>query len=142
VSLRAHRTLIYGLKRAFGQKVSYYVPTTNTHDILTGAITRAYDTYIIKRAVVMPADLVRHFVYDLAFIAAAKNFTGGGYFDANTRTILVAASDLPTGFRPKIKHHLEFDSERWEIVSILNQPSRAFYAILVQSLSNATIVGP
>lgn len=141
MSLRQHRLLIYRLKRTFGQKIKYLVPTQNDHDILTGAITRAFTQFDIKRAVVMPAELMRSFVYDLAFIASAKNFTHGGYFDATNRWILVSAKDFPKGFKPKIKHHLEFDDEKWEIKTILIQPPRAFYAIAVQSLSNAVTVG-
>ena len=141
MSLRAHKLLIYQLQRTFGQSIKYLVPTQNDHDILTGAITRTYTEFVIKRAVVMPADLMRSFVYDLAFIASAKNFTHGGYFDANNRTILIGAKDFPKGFKPKVKHHLEFDDEKWEIKTILTQPARAFYAIAVQSLSNATTVG-
>ncbi len=142
MSLRQHKLLIYRLKRQFGQPATYYEPTANTHDILTGEITRTYNTYDIKRAVLLPAELQRSFVYDLAYIASAKNFTHGAYFDANNRMVLIDARDLPKGFKPKIKHHIEFDSERYEIVKIENQPSRAFYAIVVKSLSNAATVGP
>jgi len=141
MSLRQHKLLIYRLKRTYGQSIKYLVPTTNAHDILTGAVSRAYTQFNIKKAVVMPADLARSFVYDLAFIASGKNFTHGGFFDANNRVILVSARDFPKDFLPKIKHHLEFDNEKWEIKTILTQPGRAFYAIAVQSISNAATVG-
>ncbi len=142
MSLRHWKLLIYRLKRTWGQAVDYYEPTTNTHDILTGAITRAYTVHKIKRAVVAPADLLRSFIYDLAYIASAKNFTHGAFFDATKRIIIISAKDFPTGFTPKIKHHIEFDDQRWEILIIHIQPARAFYAFEVQSLSNAPTVGP
>lgn len=139
MSLRHAKLLIYRLKRAYGQKATYYVPS-RTHTITTGAISTTWTTYSIKKAVLMPADFDRSFVYDLAYIAAAKNFTHGGFFDRNSRMILVDAKDLPKGFKPKIKHHIQFDDERYEIKVIHEQPSRAFYAFECQALSNAPVV--
>lgn len=142
MGLRQHKLLIYRLKRTFGQSAIYYVPTSNAHDVTTGAITRTYDSYKLKRAVLMPAEMTREFVYDLAYIAAGKNFTHGAYFDSNTRVIIVSAKDLPKGFVPKIKHHIEFDTGRYEIRSFVEQPSRAFYVFLGKALSNAATVAP
>jgi len=141
MSLRQHKLLIYRLKRTFGQSATYYVPTSNTHDVTTGAITRTYDSYSLKKAVLMPAEAMRDFVYDLAYIASAKNFTHGAYFDSNNRVIIISAKDLPRDFRPKLKHHVEFDSERYEILKIVEQPSRAFYVFLAKALSNSATVG-
>ena len=136
--LRKNRVFLYKLKRQFGQKASFYDPTNTTHDILTGAITRTYDKTTIRKAIVCPKVLDRSFVYDLAFIAAAKNFTGGAFFDRNTRNIIIDASDID--FEPKIKHHLQFEGERFEIKTVETILDNAIYIIACQSLSNAETV--
>jgi hypothetical protein len=138
---RQHRVTIYQLKRLWGKVVRYYTPTSNTHDVLTGAISRTYDLTIIRKAIVCPSVLDRSFVYDLAFIASSKNFTGGAYFDRNLRGIILDASDLPKGFIPKINHHLEFEDDRFEIKSIEKHLDNSIYVIECQSLSNAGQVG-
>lgn len=140
MSLRQHKLLIYRLKRQFGQSATYY-RTYHAHDILTGAITTTSDSYFLKKAVLMPAELQRDFVYDLAYIAAGKNFTHGAYYDMNLRLILIDAKDLPKGFKLEVNDHIEFDDERYEFKVILEQPQRAFYAIMAQALSNAPTVG-
>jgi hypothetical protein len=139
--LRKHKTLIYNLKRTFGTAVDFYELLTNDHNLLTGAITRDYKKTTIRRAIVLPATLDRSFVYDLAYIASSKNFTGGGFFDRTKRHIIIDAKDLPKDLKPKIKMHLEFEDERFEIVSIEVVAARAIYLISVQSLSNAKTVG-
>ena len=141
MSLRQHKAVIYRLKRTFGMLVTFYVPIKNEHNILTGQITRKYDEYKIRRAIVLPSTLDRSFVYDLAFIASNKNFTGGGYFDRNKRTIIIDSKDLPKDLKPKVKMHIEFDDERFEIVTIETIPGRAIYMFTVQSLSNSKTVG-
>jgi len=138
---RQHRVTIYQLKRLWGKAIRYYAPTSNTHDILTGAISRTYELTNIHKAIVCPSTIDRSFVYDLAFIAAAKNFTGGAYFDRSTRNVILDASDLPTGFVPKVKHHLEFEDDRFEIKTIERILDNAIYVIACQSLSNAEQVG-
>lgn len=139
--LRKHRVFLYKLKRQFGQKAVLYVPTTNDHNLLTGVISREYTKITIKRVMLLPATLDRSFIYDLAFIAASKNFTGGGYFDRNQRMAIIDAKDLPKDLKPKIKMHIEFDDERYEIKSIESIPPRAGYILMMQSISNADKVG-
>lgn len=139
--LRKTRVIIYKLKRQYGQKAAFYVPTQNDHNILTGKITRTYDKTVIKRAILLPATLDRSFVYDLAYIASNKNFTGGGFFDRNNRMIILDARDLPKTLRPKIKMHIEFDDERFEIKTIDVLPPHAGYIITAQAISNSSTVG-
>jgi len=138
---RQHRVTIYQLKRLFGKEISYFEPVVNDHDILTGSITREYDETVIHLAIVMPLVEDRSFVYDLAFIASSKNFTGGGFFDRGNREIILDASDLPTGFKPKVKHHLEFEDDRFEIKTIEKYLDNSIYVITCQSLSSAETTG-
>ena len=139
--LRKHRIFLYKLKRQFGQKAVLYVPTTNTHDIKTGVISREYTKITLKRTILLPATLDRSFIYDLAYIAASKNFTGGAYFERNQRMAIIDAKDLPKDLKPKIKMHIEFDDERYEIKTIDSIPPRSGYIIMMQSISNADKVG-
>lgn len=139
--LRKNRVFIYKLKRQFGQRIRFYVPTISTRNVITGVQTRQYDETVVKRGIVLPSTLDRSFIYDLAYIAASKNFTGGAYFDRNNRMIIIDARDLPKDLKPKIKMHIEFDDERFEIKTIDTIPPRAAYIITVQSISNSSTVG-
>ena len=137
--LRKHRVVIYNLKRLYGQKATFFTLTRNDHNVLTGEITREYDETVIQYAIVLPATLDRSSVYDLAYIASAKNFTGGAFFDRNNRVVVLDASDLPVGFKPTLQTHLQFDNERFEIKSIQVVAQRAIYMLAVQSLSNSEL---
>jgi hypothetical protein len=139
--LRKHKILIYKFKRMFGQKVDFYVPVRSDHNILTGQIIREYDKITIKKAIVLPKTLDRSFVYDLAYIASNKNFTGGSYFDRNQRVMILDAKDLPKTLKLKIKMHIEFEDERFEIKTIETVAPKAAHIITLQSLSNADTVG-
>jgi len=93
-NFRQHKIAIYRLKRNFGQAVTLRQCTSNISDIQTGEITRTYSDYNIIRAIVLPKNIKRDFSYDLSFIAANKNFTYGGFYDVNTRIVMIERKDL------------------------------------------------
>ena len=64
-------------------------PTGNSNNVTTGAVTRTWDDAAIRRAVVLPATRIKDFVYDLTYVAANKNFTYGGFFNKQTRFIVI-----------------------------------------------------
>jgi hypothetical protein len=129
--LRQHRIIVYRLKRQFGLPVVLYAPGVTDQNIETGKITRTWDTVNIRRAIVVRSSEARKFVYDLAYIAVAKNFTTGGYFDETTRLVIVDAKDLPKTFVPDLNMHFEFQDKRWEINKIERVEDRAGFAFTV-----------
>ena len=91
-NLRLVSQTLYRLKREYGRTVTLR-KTDNanaTYDPKTGrASAGAGQTdHEIKRVIVGQANILRDLVYDLAYIAAGKNFTEGAFFD-QTKTALI-----------------------------------------------------
>jgi len=89
---------IYKLKRRYGQTITLTrLSTLGTYDYTDGTQSgRTIESKIIKKAVVLPARGIKTFSYDLAFIAANKNFTYGGYYDKFQRTMIIDQKDIGT----------------------------------------------
>ena len=94
---REMQQLLYPMKRRRGEPVQIHKININTVDLQTGDITKTYSTYRITKAIVLPVDTDRKFVYDLAYIASNKNFTEGGFFDKLVSTVIIDINEIPTG---------------------------------------------
>ena len=115
--LRQAKNIIYALKREYGIPMDLkYVGDADTYNLENGTITRGLFTQHIKRAVILPQKLKTDFVYDLSYIAANKNFTYGGEFQAGTRSIFIDAHDLPKDFIITNEMYLTCYNRRYEIV--------------------------
>ena len=104
--LRQIKIIVYRLKRQYGVTVKLVRLSNLQDNIQTGKMTQDKQEITIKRAIVGPALELRDFVYDLSFIAANKNFTYGGFFDADTRMLIVDSKDLPKGFEPTMDDYV------------------------------------
>ncbi len=93
-NLRQNRRIIYDLKRKEGLRIQVIKASDTEVEVCTGDIDRTYQTRMVKKGILMPQDRIRNFVYDLAFIAANKNFTSGGFFDKDTRFFMIDRRDL------------------------------------------------
>jgi hypothetical protein len=63
-------------------------------DYESGEMAIDSDDYSVW-AIVTSFRLARDFSYDLAFIAANKNFTYGGFYDETSKFVMIDAKDLP-----------------------------------------------
>ena len=109
------RSIIYRLKRQYGHALTIRRPLAATHNVQTGQIVRTFESFVVRRAVVLPRNLSRHFTYDLTYIAANNNFVGGGFYDINDRLVLVDLRDLPAGFVFNLDDEAEYDGRRYAI---------------------------
>ncbi len=139
--LRQHRIIIYRLKRQFGLPAVLYVPSSTARNVETGKTTRTWETVSIRRAIIVRSNEQRKFIYDLAFIAAAKNFTTGGYFDETKRLVIVDGKDIPLTITPDINMHFEFQDKRWEINQINRIEDRAGFSFIVTETKGSETVG-
>ncbi len=135
-NLRKHRGIIYKLRRDWGLEVTLYRPITNTENLLTGKLSRGFQTVTIKDAPVLPADVDRSFVYDLAYIAADKNFTEGAFFDRKQRSVILDARQLPKGFEPNLNDFVVFKTQRYTIKSVQFIEEFAAYRLKVIAIEN------
>lgn len=134
------RDIIYQLKRTHGRSTYLYDFINQTVNRQTGESYSEYTTYFIRKAIILSAREARRFVYDLAFIAAAKNFTQGGFFDSSQRLILIDRRDLPNTFELSISDRLMFDDRRYEIVDF--EEFQSNYAIVVSALKDVEEYDP
>jgi len=116
-NLREIKKILYRLKRQFGLTGYIWRPIVNNNDRRTGRTEREYSIIKIRRAIFLPRKIDRSFIYDLAYIAAAKNFTEGGYFDRNRRTVIIDASDLPNGFDFTDDDYIVFKDKSYLVAS-------------------------
>lgn len=133
--LKNHRQIMYQLRRNWGLNVWIYRPT-RTNDLLTGNITSGYEIHAIPDAPVLSATESRSFVYDLAYIAASKNFTEGAFFDKKQRWILLDGRRLAKGFVPDLDDFVVFDTRQYEIKVVEHIEELAAYRLTVVSIRN------
>jgi len=114
-NLREIRIILYRLKRSYGLPAIIKRIVAQAQDIKTGKIVRTYLEIPIKRVIVLPTHDLRNFIYDLSYIAANKNFTYGGLFDQNARTMIIDIKDAPKGFVLTENDHIVFENRRYEI---------------------------
>ena len=132
---REMRQLLYPIKRRRGEPVQIHQIDDNDVDLLSGAITKTYFTYKVKKAIVLPVDTSRSFVYDLAFIAANKNFTGGGFFDKLNTSVIIDMTELPIGIVISLNDYCSIKGVTYKIATakVLED---AFYVLSIQTISN------
>lgn len=107
--------VLYRLKRRYGNIVDIVWRESSTTNRDTGVKTIVKNSLRLQRVIVLPSQLHREFSYDLAYIAAAKNFTYGAFFDTDTRRFIVDARDLPVDFEIKPGYWLVYDEKRYDV---------------------------
>ena len=91
------RTVIYRLKRAYGLPVTLHREDSSTVDLTTGKRVVTREAFTVQRAILLPTQVHKSFKYDIGYLKANSNFTYGGLFTSDTRTIIVDKKDLPPG---------------------------------------------
>lgn len=117
-SLRFLSSVLLKLKQEFGEPLSILVTADETTDFETGAITTVNTEHKVKRAIEVPEGSGRKFAYDIAFLAANKNFTYGGNYDINSKVVLVHSRDLPKTYTPSLDNVINFRSKPYRITKI------------------------
>lgn len=130
------RKTLYSLKKEFGFSITFH-KLTETYNLETGERTPSIEIKKINRAIVMPDALQRKFEYDLAFIAAAKNFTYGGFYDTSLRRIIVDHQDLE-GFELEVGMYFIWSEKRWEIAKIVEFELQTGFIIFARMVEGVT----
>lgn len=112
---RKIKKILYRLKRVYGIEAAIYDTDITPPNLRTGVQTITREKISIPRMIILPVRIQSQFEYDLSFIAANKNFTMGGNFDAADRSVLIDQADLPAGFEFEARHYIVFDNARYDI---------------------------
>ncbi len=126
--LRFLRNVLYRLKRRYGEPLHIFEVTSSVVDRATGEQTTRTSRTEVGRVIVLPSQVDREFAYDLAFIAAAKNFTYGGFFDTTERRFIFDTNELPIDFEIKQGMYLIFNDLRYDVKRVeAFEDGRAFF---------------
>ena len=117
-NLPNHRKILYTLKRGYGERVVLHRLLTGSNNVTTGKTVRRFEAYEFLKAPVLPNRSDRVFVYDLDWIQAGRNFTKGGFFDRDLRTVLIDGRDLPKHFKPTLEDYLVIRNQRYLIKGV------------------------
>lgn len=142
-NLRQIELILYRLKREYGLPIAVRKQTQNDNDIQTGKITSAYDVYKIRRAICLPTDLMRTFIYDLTYVAANKNFAYGGLFDKLTKIFIIDKKDIKVdGIKVEIGMdcHVVYKERRFDIVTIDETEDGTSYLIKSKNIDATPII--
>ncbi len=108
------------LKRQYGLPVHFVKAVSEDPDLDTGAKYRTYTYEKVRKALILPQKMIRDFVYDLSYIAAAKNFTTGAYFDSTKSTVIVEGANLSESYG--VQDFVVFNEQVWEIKDVARHP--------------------
>lgn len=126
---RMIRRVLYTLKRGYGFPLTLHKVSEETYDHETGKRTATIQICKIKRAIIMPSTLQTKFEYDLAYVAAGRNFTYGGTYDTSLRKIIIDARDLGD-FEIELEDYFIFEERRWQVSSIQEFEFRTAFLIV------------
>ena len=135
-NLRQVKMIIYRLKHNYGLPIVIRDSGSPSLVVSTGIETKDFNEYTVRKAIVLQGSETRSFVYDLSFIAANKNFTYGGLYDATTRVIIIARKDLPSDLLITLDFTIVFDEENYELKSIQKIKGNLGYLLIAKSLTN------
>lgn len=112
-----HATL-RSLKFKFPTEVIVNRRVSSTTNRQTGEVTIVTDSYKVQRAIVLPVNTDRDFVYALTFIASNKNFTYGGFFEQQRVQVYIDGPDMLVPI--EVDHWLTIGSRRFEVEAIVD----------------------
>jgi hypothetical protein len=85
---------VYMLKHLYPTPVVLLTIDSSEVDATTGSRNLVKSWYHVRKAVVLTIEMKQKFIYDLAYVAANKNFTQGGWFNEDIRHVLIDQKDI------------------------------------------------
>jgi len=130
------RRAIYTLKRRWPTPIQLHTVGDPVTDYDTGKVVISESTVSVRKAIELPRNELRKFIYDLSYIASAKNFTYGALFDQATRIVLIDRMDLPKKYAIDIDQEVTVEGERFQVNTTSEIPYKTAYIVgLVRSRS-------
>lgn len=138
--LRFISKVLYKLKRDYGSRVDLYHQVSETVDLTTGVKTVTKEKITVKRAILLPTVIRSNFAYDLAYIAANKNFTYGGIFSTDTRDIIIDRGDIKNFTFDDYKNiYIIIDGRRYEITEYKELDYKSAYHLKIKVTQGAQL---
>ena len=127
------KNTVYNLKKRYGQIITLTRQTTaGTTDYTTGVVSgRVTSDLIVKKAVLLPSRSVRTFTYDLAFIAANKNFTYGGLYDKSQRRLIIDQKDITGSFVVDLDTTVTIGTKKYEVKEVVEYEEQSAILLVI-----------
>lgn len=132
--LRQVKVILYALKKAYGLQGYLYRPIDNITSVTTGKQSIDYKIIPIRQSIILPSSEARKFIYDLGYMAAAKNFTYGGFFDKELRVVIVENRDLQ-GIRPNLNDYFAYGDTLYKIEKTILAEDNSAWVLHLQNVS-------
>ena len=131
------KRILYRLKtRSTTCKCYLIKESSRTADYAEGEYAVTYATTTVKKAIVLPKTALRHFVYDLSFIAANRNFTTGGLYDRNDLIIMIDSKDLPKNYNIDLNLKVQVANKVYAIVDFTSIVGDIAHIIKLRGVEN------
>ena len=118
--------------KRYAVPIDYYRPTTNTFETRSGVFTRRFTVFNILKALVLPTDLKRDFEYDIAFLAANKDFTTGGVWTKGKAQLIIKYQDWQLTTPPHNDDFIIYLGRKWEILKIAEWAEGQAFEFIIQ----------
>jgi len=129
--------VLYSLKLRYGGNVTF-LRDTETLNTRTGKKTVTKETWDFNRVIVLPYMEEQKFVYDLSYIANAKNFTYGAVIDTSRRRLILDAKDAGD-YEPRMRDYFTFENARWDVTEVHKFEFETGYIIVGQRVEGAPV---
>lgn len=125
------RRVIYSLKRRFGLKVEILYLISTSTNVETGKVTNVRGKRTVQKAILLPTKIHKEFAFDLAYIAASKNFTMGSTYTTSERKLIIDRRDL-RDFEIKVGMWFVFEGKRYDVKQVEEFEHNAGYIITAE----------
>lgn len=125
------KEVIYSLKGRFGIAVDLIWLISTSTNVETGKVTNLRDKKRIRKAILLPTKESFQFTFDLAYIAASKNFTMGALYEVGERLFIIDRKDIPGIELTPGMYFLRGD-KRWDIKDVRAFEEDAAYVVLAK----------
>ncbi|MHC4301980.1 MAG: hypothetical protein ACYS7Y_32355 [Planctomycetota bacterium] len=109
------RATLYALKRQYGGSLTVYKKGTQDTDYDTGVKEINKDATFVRRAIILPAKVMREANQSISVISANKGFVYGGTFDSSTRMFIIDRRDVPVLPELTEDDWIVYDGRKYEI---------------------------
>lgn len=123
--LRHINNAVYMLKHRYPTPVVLLTVDTSEVDARTGTQSIVKSWHYVRKAVVLTIEMKQKFIYDLAYVAANKNFTMGLWFDEHARQVIIDQKDIGT-LKIKPQMYCLIDNELYRINAVDRFPEGPF----------------
>ncbi len=112
--------------------VDLYKIASHAVDVETGVKTTTSTRARVRKGIVLPSKIESLFSFDIAFLAASRDFTSGGLYGKQSRVVVLDTCDLPSdwgkinseqwvmiaGCRYDVKHASDLNGQAWQLLVV------------------------